>query len=256
MGKIVSGTADFAEMISRAPHSPGVYRMCGAGGLLLYVGKAKDLARRLRQYVDPAKLEYHKIVMRRQVTKVDWQTTRTESEALILEQNAIKSEKPKYNIILKDDKMYPFLALTSERFPRLVKFRDKRREAMDRKDVFGPFPFVSDLNEAIKLVQRAARVRTCADSVFNARKGRPCLFYQTGLCSAPCCLKTNYAEQVRTARRVLRGHIGRVVSGLAKKMRAAAAARDYESAEKYRAQIEALQSTAKVAMIGGTGSEK
>ncbi|MDR1071085.1 MAG: GIY-YIG nuclease family protein [Rickettsiales bacterium] len=239
----------FEEMIARAPRSPGVYKMFDSKEKLLYVGKAKDLSKRLRQYVDLERLEYHKIIMRRQVARVEWRPTETESDALILEQRSIKTERPKYNIILKDDKMYPFLALSKGRYPRLYKFRDKMmHEARARRNIFGPFPFVSDLNETIKLVQKVAQVRTCADSVFESRR-RPCLFYQTGMCSAPCCLKPDYTPQVRLARSVLRGHIRAVVSDLVKKMRAASAARDYESAAKYRGQIESLQSTTKIARI-------
>jgi excinuclease ABC subunit C len=248
--------SQFDKMIANAPHSPGVYRMYDAAENLLYVGKAKDLKKRLKQYVLTEKLEYHKIIMRRQVARVAWQTSHSESDALILEQRAIKTEKPKYNIVLKDDKMYPFLSLTRHAFPRLMKFRDKRQEAADKKDVYGPFAFVSDLNETIGLVQKVAQVRSCADSVFKAHKKRPCLLYQTGLCSAPCCLKTDYMGQVRVARQILRGRIRRVVSDLMKKMRAAAATQDYETAAKYRGQIEALQVTAKVAMISGMRDKK
>jgi excinuclease ABC subunit C len=243
--------------------------MLDAGGKLLYVGKAKDLARRLKQYADVEKLEYHKIIMRRQVARVEWTTTATESDALILEQHSIKTEKPKYNIILKDDKMYPFLALSDGEYPRLCKFRDKmmhesgsrirgngRSNRKSRGNVFGPFPFVSDLNETIGLVRKVAQVRTCSDSTFAGRR-RPCLFYQTGLCTAPCCLETtNYRGQVRLARRILGGHIRAVVSDLTKKMKAASAARDYESAAKYRGQIESLQSTAKIARIRESEGKK
>jgi excinuclease ABC subunit C len=227
-------------MISSAPHSPGVYQMFGADGALLYVGKAKDLSKRLKQYVDPGRLEYHKIVMRRQVARVEWQTAPTESDALVQEQHLIKTLRPKYNIILKDGKMYPFLALSNDKFPRLYKFRG---QIVRRRDVFGPFPFIGDLNETIKLVQKVAKLRTCTNACMDARR-RPCMLGQIGYCGAPCMgPDPDYKDHVRLARQILRGHIRKVVAGLARKMGAASDALDYESAAKYKAQIEALKST-------------
>jgi len=245
----------FDEMISSAPRRPGVYRMFDRTGKLLYVGKAKDLSKRLRQYVDPEKLEYHKILMHRQIARVEWTVVETEPAALILEQHLIKTERPKYNIILKDGKMYPFLALTGGETPRLYRFRGPITR---KKDVYGPFPFISDLDDTIKLVQKICRIRTCADSVMNSRK-RPCILYQIGLCSAPCRIKAargSAAESVRLARRILSGRIGRVVADLTKKMRAASDARDFEAAAKFLGQIQALQSTAKTAMIKKTEGGK
>ena len=230
----------FEKMISTAPNSPGVYKMYDADRKLLYVGKAKDLKKRLNQYKDGEKLEYHKIVMRRQVAKVQWIETKTEAEALILEQGLIKTERPKYNVILKDGKMYPFLALSNDKFPRLFKFRSL---VTPKKDVFGPFPFIQDMHETIKLIQKICQVRTCANSVMNAHKRRPCLFFQTGLCSAPCQNGDKYGERVRLARRILNGHIRPVVSDLTKKMKEAASARDFEQAAILREKIAALQST-------------
>ena len=108
----------FRDLITNAPASPGIYRMYDASGTLLYVGKAKNLANRLRQYIDISKLELHKRIMRTLVARVEWETTATESDALLLEQKLIKSEKPKYNIMLTDGKMYPMLALTNHKYPR------------------------------------------------------------------------------------------------------------------------------------------
>jgi excinuclease ABC subunit C len=252
---------NFEKMIAAAPSDPGVYEMFDSAGLPLYVGKAKNLARRLRQYVDPERLEYHKIIMRRQVARVEWRTTASESEALILEQRLIKTEKPKYNIILKDDKTYPYLALSGDKFPRLYRFRDKMlresRSGKPRESVFGPFPFISDLDETIRLVQRVCRIRTCADSVFG-RRSRPCLLYQVGRCSAPCVAARDddYGDRVRIAKNILRGRVRSVVSDLARKMKSAAAARDYENAARIKGQIDSLQSTVKTAMIPKEGKKK
>ncbi|MBR5354710.1 MAG: GIY-YIG nuclease family protein, partial [Alphaproteobacteria bacterium] len=115
----------FKDLIENAPLSPGIYKMYDQNGNLLYVGKAKNLLNRLRQYIDVSKLENHKQVMRSLVTRIEWETTKTEQDALLLEQNLIKTLKPKYNIMLTDGKMYPMLALTKHEFPRLLKFRGK-----------------------------------------------------------------------------------------------------------------------------------
>jgi len=235
--------------------------MFDAEGALLYVGKAKDLKKRLKQYVDVEKLEYHKILMRRQVARVEWIVTDTEADALILEQHLIKTGRPKYNIILKDDKMYPMLALSNDTFPRLYKFRGNSapsRSALarnDKKCVFGPFPFISDLHDTIKLVQKICRVRVCANSVFNSRK-RPCLLNQIGLCSAPCNVpQKEYKSQVRLARSILSGRVKSVVQDLNRKMKSSSAGGDFEAASRFKRQIEALQSTAKVGKLKKVGDE-
>ena len=141
----------FSDLIENAPHAPGVYKMYDTENNLLYVGKAKNLSNRLKQYLDIQKLESHKQVMCSLVSRVDWETVPTESDALIREQELIKSEKPKYNIMLTDGKMYPMLALTSGDFPRLLKFRGR---VTQRRDVYGPYPSVSSLNETIKTIQK------------------------------------------------------------------------------------------------------
>ena len=133
----------FSDLIENSPNAPGVYKMYDADGTLLYVGKAKNLSNRLKQYVDISKLELHKQVMRTLVARVDWEITPTESDALILEQKLIKTLKPKYNIMLTDGKMYPMIALTQSEYPRLLKFRGKISQ---RRDVYGPYPSVTALN--------------------------------------------------------------------------------------------------------------
>ena len=137
----------FSDLIANAPHAPGVYKMYDAENNLLYVGKARDLSNRLNQYIDIQKLELHKQVMRTLVTHVEWETVATESDALIREQELIKTLKPKYNIMLTDGKMYPMLALTTGDFPRLLKFRGKISQ---RRDVYGPYPSVSPLMKQSK----------------------------------------------------------------------------------------------------------
>ena len=238
----------YDELILTAPKKTGVYKMYNAMGDLLYVGKAKSLIHRLRQYRDANRLEYHKIVMMRQVARVEWTETAGEAEALVLEQELIKTLHPKYNILLKDDKMYPFLALARGEFPRLYKFRDK---IVPGRDVFGPFPFVQDLNDTIKLIQKICGVRTCADTVFwtHRKSGRPCLFYQTGQCVGPCVDGAGYHANVKMARNILKGHIRLVVSELKRKMEKFSAGRDFEGAARVLDEIQSLQATVKLDKI-------
>ena len=248
----------FDDLILTAPKKPGVYKMYNARGDLLYVGKAKNLLHRLRQYRNPDKLEYHKIVMMRQAAKVEWIETLNESDALVLEERLIKTEHPRYNILLKDDKMYPYLRLTKDKFPRLEKIREKVNSqrstvngTVDRGpstvDLFGPFPYVSDMNDSIKLIQKICGVRTCANTVFSSHKKskKPCLFYQTGGCVGCCVYPENYQSRVVMARKILRGKIRLVVADLKKKMTELANNQDYEGAARVRAEIQSLQTTAK-----------
>ena len=230
----------FRDLITNAPASPGVYRMYDASGTLLYVGKAKNLANRLRQYVDISKLELHKQVMRTLVTKVEWETTPNESDALILEQKLIKSEKPKYNIMLTDGKMYPMLALTNHKYPRLLKFRGKISQ---RRDVYGPYPSVQSLNETIKMIQKVCQIRTCNDTFMNNRS-RPCLLYQIGRCSAPCTRTVeNYDENVKLARRILTGDSEPIIAELSDQMKKFSDKMDFENAAKLRDKISELTNT-------------
>ena len=231
----------FSDLIATAPDAPGTYRMYGADGTLLYVGKAKNLSNRLHQYTDISKLELHKQVMRKFVTRVEWEISRTESDALIREQELIKTLKPKYNIMLMDDKMYPMLALTAHKFPRILKFRGKISQ---RRDVFGPYPSVSALNNTIKMIQKVCRLRTCTDTFMNNR-ARPCLLYQIGRCSAPCCIpQTEYDKNVALARRILTGDTEPIVNELFADMKKYSDAQDFENAATVRDKIIALTQTA------------
>lgn len=231
----------FSDLIENAPAAPGVYKMYDADGNLLYVGKAKNLINRLRQYTDISKLESHKQVMRTLVTRVDWETVPTESDALIREQELIKTQKPKYNIMLTDGKMYPMLALTNSEFPRLLKFRGKISQ---RRDVYGPYPSVSALNETIKTIQKVCQIRTCTDTQMRNRT-RPCLLYQIGRCSGPCCFpnKAKYSESVRIARKILTGDSEIIISDLNRQMQEHAKNMDYENAAVIRDKIAALTHT-------------
>ena len=230
----------FNDLIINAPNSPGVYRMYDANGNLLYVGKAKNLANRLHQYTDISKLELHKQVMRSLVARVEWEITPTESDALILEEKLIKTEKPKYNIMLTDGKMYPMLALTNHKFPRLLKFRGKISQ---RRDVYGPYPSVQALNETIKMIQKVCRIRTCTDT-FMRNRTRPCLLYQIGRCCAPCTkVVDDYDENVKLARRILTGDSEPIIAELSEQMKKLSDNLDYENAGIIRDKIAALTKT-------------
>ena len=214
--------------------------MYDSDGMLLYVGKAKNLSNRLRQYIDISKLELHKQVMRTLVARVEWEITPTESDALLLEQKLIKTEKPKYNIMLTDGKMYPMLALTNHRYPRLLKFRGKISQ---RRDVYGPYPSVYALNETIKMIQKVCRIRTCTDGFMNNRS-RPCLLYQIGRCSAPCTNDVpDYGENVKLARRILTGDSEPIVAELSEKMKNYSNKMDFENAAILRDKISELTKT-------------
>jgi len=231
----------FSDLIENSPNAPGVYKMYDADGTLLYVGKAKNLANRLRQYVDISKLEMHKQIMRTLVARVEWETVPTESDALLREQELIKTQKPKYNIMLTDGKMYPMLALTQSEFPRLLKFRGKITQ---RRDVYGPYPSVSSLNETIKTIQKVCQLRTCTDS-FMRNRARPCLLHQIGRCSAPCTIaQTDYGARVALARRILTGYSEPIIADLSAQMQKYSQDLDFESAAACRDKIAALTHTA------------
>jgi excinuclease ABC subunit C len=230
----------FRDLIENAPMAPGVYKMYDMDGNLLYVGKAKNLLNRLRQYIDISKLENHKQIMRTLVRRVEWEITQNESDALVLEQKLIKTLKPKYNVMLTDGKMYPMLALTKHEFPRLLKFRGKISQ---KKDVFGPYPSVHALNETIKTIQRVCKLRTCTDTFMNNRS-RPCLLYQIGRCSAPCCItQKDYDKNVQLARRILTGDSEPIIADLTQQMKDFAASQDFENAAIMRDKIAALTQT-------------
>lgn len=231
----------FSDLIENAPNAPGIYKMYDADKNLLYVGKAKNISNRLKQYMDISKLELHKQVMRTLVHHIEWETVATESDALIREQELIKTLKPKYNIMLTDGKMYPMLALTNDDFPRLLKFRGKISQ---RRDVYGPYPSVSALNETIKTIQKVCQIRTCTNTQMHNRT-RPCLLHQIGRCSAPCCFPDHekYSDSLRIARKILTGDSRPIIADLTKQMNEYSQQMDYEFAAIIRDKIAALTHT-------------
>ena len=234
------GCSLIREQAKMLPDSPGVYRMLNDKGEVLYVGKAKSLKKRVLSYATPSRTVQRIQRMIAQTFAMEFIHTHTEVEALLLEANLIKKFRPRYNILLKDDKSYPYILLTSAHdFPHVAKHRGAKAE---KGDYFGPFASTWSVNRAIHTLQRIFLLRNCTDSYFDARK-RPCLQYHIKRCTAPCIglvSKEQYAEQVAEAKAFLFGESTAIQARLAAAMQAASEARNFELAAKYRDRIRAL----------------
>jgi len=231
---------DSKAFLKTLTHRPGVYRMLDAERNLLYVGKAKDLKRRVSSYFSRS-LNTRIQSMVSQIQDIEVTVTHTEAEALILENTLIKSLKPRYNVLLRDDKSYPYIHLSSDQqFPRLTWHRGAKN---GNGRYFGPYPNIGSMRENLRLLQKLFPVRQCEESFYRNRS-RPCLQYQIKRCTAPCVgliAESDYKRDVHDAVLFLEGKAGEVVDDLIKRMEKASACLEFEQAARFRDQIAALR---------------
>lgn len=232
---------DAQSFLKTVTHQPGVYRMYDASSEVIYVGKAKDLKKRLSSYFRTNVAGEKTRALVKNIRNVDVTVTHTETEALILEHNYIKQYLPKYNVLLRDDKSYPYILLSASKHPRLSIHRGVKRR---KGEYFGPYPDVSAVRESLHLMQKIFPIRQCEDSVY-ANRSRPCLMYQIGRCSGPCVAglvsDDDYQQQVQWVRLFLQGKDRQVINIMVEKMEQASITLDFERAAVYRDQIQALR---------------
>ncbi len=255
MSKRESTTFDSAAFLKNLTSQPGVYRMYNSQEEVIYVGKAKNLKKRVSSYfrsnLDNAKTRS----LVSQIANMDVTVVNSETEAFLLENNFIKKYKPRYNVVMRDDKSYPFIFLSDHEHPRLSFHRGPQKK---KGEYFGPYPSAWSVRESLRSMQRIFPVRQCEDSYYRARS-RPCLQYQMQRCSAPCVegyvSDEEYKEQVNFARLFLKGKNQQVIGGLVEKMEAASEALNFEAAARYRDQINALRKVQERQWVAGTQDE-
>ena len=243
---------DSEDFLKNLTHRPGVYRMYDAQGEVIYVGKAKNLKKRVASYfrknVEHAKTR----ALVRHIANIDVTVVNSETEAFLLENNFIKKYKPRYNVVLRDDKSYPYIVLTDHKHPRLGFHRGSRKK---NGDYFGPYPSAWTVRESLRSMQRIFPVRQCEDSYYQARS-RPCLQYQMQRCSAPCVegyvSDSDYQESVELVKLFLNGKNHQVIELLVHKMEEASERLNFEAAARYRDQINALRKVQERQFVSGT----
>jgi excinuclease ABC subunit C len=253
---LVAGRSVIERYAKHAPTAPGVYRMVDANGEVLYVGKAKSIKKRIVNYARPAGLDTRIIRMIAATHHIEFVTTRTETEALLLEANLIKRLRPRFNVLLRDDKSFPYILITADHpAPQIVKHRGARNRP---GEYFGPFASVWAVNRTITALERAFLIRSCSDAVFESRT-RPCLLHQIKRCSAPCTgeiAPNDYAELVREAKTFLSGKSQAVKEQLGGEMEKASEALDFERAAIYRDRLAALSAVQSQQGINPRGVEE
>ena len=233
-------TFDHKNFLESVTKRSGIYQMFSRENKLLYVGKAKNLHNRLSSYFRGKGLDTKTLLLVAKIDRIEVTVTTTEVDALLLENNLIKHYKPPYNILLKDDKSYPYIYLSDDNFPKMNIYRGTKRGS---GKFFGPYPNASAVRESLHLLQKVFRIRDCENSYFRNRS-RPCLQYQIERCSGPCVnlvSRQEYEQQVKNASLFLKGRSQELMNNLADNMEEAANSKDYEEAAKYRDQIKHLQ---------------
>ncbi|MFQ5939856.1 MAG: excinuclease ABC subunit UvrC, partial [Alphaproteobacteria bacterium] len=237
---VLKGVRVIRSQLETLPGGPGVYRMVDAKGEVLYVGKAKNLRKRVQSYTNVAKLSRRLGRMIAETAALEVVTTHTEVEALLLEGNLIKRLMPRYNVLLRDDKSFPYILITGDHaWQQVAKYRGARTRP---GEYFGPFASATAVNQTLTALQRAFLLRSCSDSVFSSRT-RPCLLYQIKRCSAPCVgriSREDYDALVREARAFLSGKSREIQRALSERMQAASDGLAFETAAIYRDRIRAL----------------
>lgn len=232
---------DAEKFLATVPDLSGVYRMFDEKNKVIYVGKAKNLKKRLASYFRRHLANRKTESLVKQIDHIELTITRSETEALLLEQNYIKTLQPRYNVLLRDDKAYPYILLTQEKHPRLTAHRGAKKLA---GEYFGPYPSATNVRETLDLLKKLFPVRQCKNTMYRNRS-RPCLQYQIGRCSAPCvtgCVSDeDYANQVNLVRLFLQGKDEQVREYLISKMEKASLALNFEAAARYRDQIQAVR---------------
>lgn len=255
-GTLAAGRAAIVRAVKHAPSGPGVYRMIDEKGDVLYVGKAKHIKKRVTSYTRPVAYDARIARMISATVTMEFVTTKTETEALLLEANLIKRLRPRFNVLLRDDKSFPYILITSDHWaPQILKHRGARTRP---GQYYGPFANAGAVNRTINALQRAFLLRSCSDSFFESRT-RPCLLFQIKRCSAPCTREIDFAgygELVREANEFLSGHSQTVQKELAAEMDKASAALDFEHAAIFRDRLAALSAVQSHQGINPRGVEE
>jgi excinuclease ABC subunit C len=234
-------STDLIIFLANLSNDPGVYRMVDKEGAVLYVGKARDLKKRVSSYFNKNKTGVKTLSLVSQIASIEVTVTRSETEALLLESNLIKALRPKYNVLLRDDKSYPYIHVSNHVFPRMELYRSKKKP--QKGEFYGPFPSVAALRDTLTTIQKVFGIRSCRDSYFNARS-RPCLQYQIKRCTAPCTKyiqPEDYQQSLSDATRFLQGKSQLILEELAKRMEKAVSQLAFEEAANLRDQIKSLR---------------